>query len=164
MKIGAYGKSGGARVPTYRDGHLLKGSGEMILLLDDDPEVLHAFSRILERLNYNVLIAQNGQMAVDMYSAFRDKIDLFILDFGVPRVGGYDVMQIIRAMDPTARLIIVTGNYSYFKLNYESGREGHIDSETILFKPFSVFELSQAIRLVLAGDPLARGIAIECRQ
>lgn len=163
MKMSAYGKNAGATVPTCRDGHLLKGSGEMILLVDDDPEVLQAYSRILERLRYNVLVAQDGQIAVDMYRAFHDKIDLLILDFVMPKLGGCDVMQIIRAMDPDARLIIVTGNYSYFKPNSDGDREGHFDSEMVLLKPFSVFELSQAIRLALAADPLAQGIAIDYR-
>ena len=146
MRITLQGKRDDSKVPSCTEGHHLEGHGELILLVDDDPEVLHAYSRILERLHYNVLVATDGKVAIDMYRCYQDKIDLLILDFVLPKFGGDEVMQIIRAMDADAKLIIITGHYSYNGPNSAASMEGYIESEAVLLKPFSVFELEESIR------------------
>lgn len=129
---------------------LAKGYGEEILLVEDDPNVLGIYRRILERLNYKVTTASDGREAVNLYRARRSVISLLVVDFMLPKLGGREVVQEIRAMNPEVKVIYITGHHGYYDQNSPEDEAGS-PREMVLLKPFSIAELSRAIRDVLAG-------------
>lgn len=68
-----------------------------ILVADDEPNIVISLEYLLKREGYTVVIARDGQEALDMVD--REPPDLVLLDVMMPKKSGFEVCQIIRA-DP----------------------------------------------------------------
>ena len=66
---------------------LVKGKGT-VLLVDDEEMVLEVGKELLDHLGYEVLLAENGREALELYKKNLDKIDLVLLDMVMPVMGG----------------------------------------------------------------------------
>jgi len=121
------------------------GRGECILLVDDNQSILNSTAAVLESLGYQVLTAEDGAEAVDIYRKHSGAIDLSILDVVMPHMGGVEVAEVIRALHLDARIIFSTG---YDRDNVLRGNDQLLDVD-VLSKPFSIHSLSHAIRRCL---------------
>jgi len=124
---------------------VLDGKGETILLADDDEMLLNTSKELLEGLNYKVLTARDGKEAVERFMEHRQEIDLLLMDVVMPITGGIEALKRIREVDPKVKVLFTTG---YSKLSATAG-SNELLSETVLSKPFTISELSQAVRLKL---------------
>jgi DNA-binding NtrC family response regulator len=79
-----------------------------ILLIDDDPEILAMLSRFFERRNWLVHQAADARTASPLYE--RERPDLVLLDVQLPDLGGLQLLEILRARDPDATIIMLTGH------------------------------------------------------
>jgi PAS domain S-box-containing protein len=121
------------------------GSGT-ILLVDDEKLVLDAGSKILDRLGYTVLEANGGAEAVDVYKDNQEKIDMVILDMIMPGMGGGEVYDRMRSLNPDVRVLLSSG-YSIDGQATEILKRG---CEDFIQKPFSVKKLSEKISKFLS--------------
>jgi len=120
---------------------LIMGSGETILLVDDQTFVLETGKAILERLGYHPITANGGKEAIESYQKQKDQIDLVILDVVMPEVGGKEASEAILNINPKANILFATGHDMHEKLSSEIDENGQL-----ILKPFSVPELSKRIR------------------
>jgi len=118
------------------------GHGECILLVDDDTSVLSTGSEVLRSLGYRVLVAASGREALDMYGEHGEEIDLVVLDVVMPEMGGQDVALALQERRPDVNLMFATGYDQSGALKRLQG----MDANDILLKPFSIAELSLALR------------------
>lgn len=128
-----------------REERMIPGSG--ILLLVDDEEVIRiSAKKMLEDMNYTVLIAQDGQEAVDLFREKYSEIDLVILDMVMPKMNGKEVFGYMREIDPEARIIISSGfsKSGDLKMMTQQGLCGFIR------KPYRKIELNKIIFNVLS--------------
>ncbi len=126
------------------DEEVLKGT-ETILLVDDEERILDAVAAMLEHLGYTVLLAQGGEAALAMYQANKDTIDAVILDVIMPGMGGGEIYDLIKEIDPGAKVILSSG-YSF---SCESSEIVDRGANGFIQKPFNVMELSHKIRKVM---------------
>lgn len=120
---------------------VIHGHGETIMLADDESNILSIGQSILEKLNYHVITASNGQEAIDKLQKHHTDIDLIILDLVMPRLGGVDAAEQIRQHYPDMPIIFSTG----YDIK-ETANMGIKESNAIiLHKPFSITTLSQLI-------------------
>ena len=124
----------------------VKGS-EMILLVDDEEMIIKVAERILKKLGYRVMTAQNGQEAVEIYRTHRDRIDLVILDMIMPGMGGKELYNTLKKMNPEAKVLLSSG----YSIDGEAMEIMESGCNGFLQKPFSPSQLSQKIREIL--DP-----------
>ena len=124
---------------------LSKGSGETILLVDDEQSITDTGRAVLESIGYNVMVAGNGQEAVNLFEAHKSRIDMMISDVVMPVKDGVVAAKEIRAMAPDIKLLFTTG-YDHNK-QITSDRE--LKGEAVLLKPFSAIDLSQKVAEVL---------------
>jgi len=119
--------------------------GETILLVDDEKTILDIGGRVLNRLGYHVLRAAGGKEALQVYKEHKDKIDLVILDMKMPDMGGSEVYDRIKEMDPGVRVLLASGYSidSRVRELLERGCDGFIE------KPYSREELTKTIREIL---------------
>ncbi len=75
-----------------------------ILLVEDDPLIQHIHMRFLELMNCEVIIANNGQQAIDF---FAEKPALVLLDIGLPGMSGIEVCRILRHEEGEQRTPII---------------------------------------------------------
>lgn len=65
-----------------------------ILLAEDDPTIRQVLGLMLKRSNYNLDIAEDGQMAVELWE--KGEYDLVLMDVQMPRLNGFETTQAIR--------------------------------------------------------------------
>jgi len=118
-----------------------------ILVVDDEPSVRRAVKMLLEHAGHKVWDANGGETALQQLA--QRKFDIVITDFSMPGLHGDQLIARIRQILPAQPIILVTG----FPDEYEAfGRPaGKVD--ILLLKPFTLSELHDAIRRVLALQP-----------
>ena len=92
----------------------IEESGNMaVILVADDEEAVRVFAiTVLRKAGHDVLAARNGLEAVTLYRASHDAIDLVITDIAMPVMDGPQAVRLIRAAQPGARIICMSGNGS----------------------------------------------------
>jgi CheY-like chemotaxis protein len=78
-----------------------------ILLVDDNRDGLLVRKSLLEELGYSVEIAHNGEEGLKLFEAAR--FDVVVSDYKMPRMDGMELIRRIRAADPNARIILLSG-------------------------------------------------------
>ena len=90
-------------------GTLPRGSGQTILLIDDE-HIIRSVSRLtLERFGYKTKLAVNGADGVAIFAQHPGQIDLVITDMNMPVMGGAETIAALRAIDPAIRIIGSSG-------------------------------------------------------
>jgi len=131
----------------------LRKGGETVMLIDDEEVVLVVTRRILRMLGYTVITASSGPEAIEVYRSRREGIALVILDMIMPGMGGREVFERLKRVNPRVRVILSSG-YSV-----EGQAQDIIDRGALSFiqKPFSVNNLSEKIREVLEKEVPGEG-------
>jgi PAS domain S-box-containing protein len=124
---------------------IAKGN-ETILLVDDEAMILEIGKQLLEAMGYSVLTASNGKEAVEVYKAKKDKIDILILDMIMPEMGGGEIYDTMKQINPDIKVLLSSGYSVEGKPTeiLDRGCNGFIQ------KPFHMAELSQSIRKILS--------------
>lgn len=123
---------------------LERGSGETILLVDDEEFILDTAAETLEEAGFSVLTAANGRIAIDLFKERTDEIDLVITDLMMPEVDGVETIREIRRLREDVPIIAASG------MAIDRSQEA-IDTGAALFvsKPFTAEKLLAAINKVL---------------
>ena len=80
------------------------------MLLADDNEMLRLLgAAILRQHGYDVLLAEDGQDAVEMFERAGGRIRLVILDMTMPRLSGRGALERLRRIDPGVRVLFASG-------------------------------------------------------
>jgi two-component system, NtrC family, response regulator AtoC len=79
-----------------------------VLVIDDEANVRMLTGTLLKRLGYEVFLADNGQMGLELYR--QDPPDVIVLDVKMPEMDGIEVLKQIRSFDPKQPVIVVTGD------------------------------------------------------
>ncbi|MFO8183852.1 MAG: transporter substrate-binding domain-containing protein, partial [Candidatus Aegiribacteria sp.] len=125
-----------------------EGGSETILLAEDDDMVRQLAVMMLERAGYTVLTASDGEEAVEVFRA-NPSVDLLLLDVIMPKMGGNDVLEEIRAMDPRVRAVFTSGytqNAIHTNFILHQGL-------LLLQKPYTSDRLLRVVRQALDSDP-----------
>jgi two-component system cell cycle sensor histidine kinase/response regulator CckA len=132
-------------VPRDDAGHLARGN-ETVLVVEDDPSLRDLIARVLRGLGYAVHEAVNGNDAVQMvHEGNRKKIDLLVTDVVMPRMGGRELVEKIKTVQPEMKVLYISG-YT------EGSITNHVvfdQEDTFLQKPFSLKDLTKKVREVL---------------
>jgi two-component system, cell cycle sensor histidine kinase and response regulator CckA len=118
---------------------------ETILIAEDEKDVRDLFETFLEGLGYNVLLAGDGEEALNIFSDRREAIDLAILDAVMPKLSGPKVYKEMQALVPNVLCLFLTG-YSKEVI------QKHFDQEInvpVLRKPVTFQELGVKVRNLL---------------
>ncbi len=118
-----------------------------ILVVDDEPPIVRLMEFILARQGHEMLIAVNGQEALDKVRAHQP--DLVLLDIMMPRIDGYEVARTLRADPATATLPIIMLSAKAQEEDIQKGIDVGVDE--YITKPFSPEQLVGVV-----GDYLSR--------
>jgi len=118
---------------------------ETILLVDDEAVIIDVGSQLLEKLGYTVIKAKGGAEAIRMYQENKEKIDLVILDMIMPDVGGSEVHEKIKIIDPEVKILLSSG----YSINGQAMEILNKGCNGFIQKPFNLKDFSKKIRDVL---------------
>ena len=124
------------------------GGDETILIVDDEESVRGVASQVLGKFGYNILTARNGEEALECYTANPGKIDLVIMDMGMPGMGGGRCIKEILHFDSLAKIIIASG----YSMNDQV--VGCLEAGALEYvaKPYELADLLRKIRAVFDGE------------
>ena len=112
-----------------------------ILVVEDEEPMVQLLKNGLLREGYRVLIAMDGAEAIDCYQRHEREIDLVLMDLGLPKVTGSEVIQTMKKQNPGVNIIVTTG-YIEPELKSELFAAGVKD---YIQKPYFVTHLLQRI-------------------
>ncbi len=139
-------------VPKRTESSILKiypGTGR-ILLMDDEKLVRESVGMMLNRLGYDVKLAENGEQAISMYTEARQlgmPFDVVILDLTVAGgMGGDRTIKQLQKIDPSVQAIVSSG-YSNDPILANYRAAGFVG---LIAKPYSLIEISQTLHDLLS--------------
>lgn len=122
------------------------GSGT-ILVVDDELFVRDIANKMLTRNGYQVVLADCGEKALEIYEKQGDGIDLVMMDLGMPGMGGKACLAELRRRDPEAMVLISSG-YIQYELTDELSSLG---AAGMVSKPYRKEEMLQKISELLSA-------------
>lgn len=124
-------------------------SGELILLVDDEPNILHLVRMYLEREGYRVEAVRDGQAALDAVAHHRPA--LVVLDLMLPEVDGFEVCRRLRADRNPVPIVMLTARDD--DVDKIIGLE--LGADDYMTKPFNPRELAARVKAILRRGDLA---------
>lgn len=113
-----------------------------VLVVDDDLAVRESMSRVLQDAGYEVVLAADGPEAVEQFDS--QKIDLLLLDLGLPMMNGWDTFEYITKENPFLPVIVITGQSEQYELAVAAG------VGALMEKPLDALQLLHTIRELLS--------------
>lgn len=132
----------GTEALTSEPTELPFGSGELILVVDDEVAICEIAQALLEKFGYNVLTANDGMEAISLYSQRSSEIAVVILDMMMPFMDGNLTLKALQKINPSVKIIAVSGLLS----NFPRSESGENSSITCLSKPYKTRDLLRLIR------------------
>jgi two-component system cell cycle sensor histidine kinase/response regulator CckA len=133
------------RRPPVVTGQPVCGGTETILIAEDHEGIREMASTTLESLGYHILLARDGEEAIEIFSAHRESIALVLLDVIMPRRSGPETYEAIKALKPGIPAIFATGYSDETAALTEMVERGII----VLQKPYSPRILCRRVREAL---------------
>ncbi len=125
-----------------------KKSKAKVLLVDDEKMIRIAGKRMIEAIGYDVIIADSGASALDVYRDNIQNIDLVILDLSMPIMDGAECFEKLKEIDGDVRVLIYTG-HGKSRDAEEMIANGAVG---MMKKPFDLAALSEAVAKALPGQ------------
>ncbi len=122
----------------------LNGSGELILVVDDEPAIRKITKSSLEAYNYRVLTASNGIEAIEIYAKYQREINLILLDMMMPEMDGETTIGMLQKIDMKVKIIAISG----LVLNYDLAAVRSHNVKAFMSKPCTGKDLLQTIAKV----------------
>ncbi len=115
---------------------------ETILIVEDEVMILNVTSGILTRAGYNVLVADNPEIAISECKRHQQKIDLLLTDVVMPKMNGNELAKQLKELYPNLKVLFMSGYTSNM-----ISQHGVFENRTnFLQKPFSVNDLTNKVR------------------
>lgn len=127
------------------DNEKIIGGDEIILLVDDDDMVIYVGVKMLEKIGYKVMKARTGKEAIEIYRENQKKIDLVILDMIMPEMGGGEVYDFLKSINPRIKVLLSSG----YSLKGEAREILGRGCNGFIQKPINMKDLSLKIRKIL---------------
>jgi CheY-like chemotaxis protein len=118
---------------------------EMILLVEDEQLLLELLKLVLEENGYRVVTAANGEEAVKIFRQKKNKVGIVLTDMGLPKLGGWEMFEKLRAIDPNVKVILASG-FVNAEMKSEAMKKGAKD---FIQKPYIPATILKRIREVL---------------
>jgi len=112
-----------------------------ILVADDEPNIVISLEYLLKREGYTVVIARDGQEAVD--AILREQPDLVLLDVMMPKKTGFEVCQEVRGHDSVqgTKILMLTAKGR----DTDVAKGLALGADDYMTKPFATRELVQKV-------------------
>lgn len=122
----------------------------LVLVVDDEEIVRSTASAMLNVLGFDVVLARDGQEAVDLMRRRAHEVDLVLMDLAMPLLDGLQATREIRDFAPQARIVLSSGYDQEESLK----RFGGLGLAGFLAKPYDLRQVSVLFEAALRGRGL----------
>ena len=116
-----------------------------ILVIEDESAALSVLTKVLSSRGFKILTASDGESAVEIFAQYSEVVDIVLLDMGLPKMSGKDVLIRIKTIKPSVRIVIASG---YF----ESDLQADIAQDNVaayIQKPYMIDNVIEVLRRVI---------------
>ena len=115
---------------------------ETILIVEDERLMLRLLEKVFSRHGYQVLVASDGEQAIEVYRSYKLKIDVVLLDVGLPKTPGWHVLLKMKEENPNVTVVIASG-YLEPKMKAEMSCAG---IKHFISKPYMLDEVVETVQ------------------
>ncbi|ATJ82570.1 response regulator transcription factor [Halomonas beimenensis] len=116
-----------------------------VLVVDDEPNIVLSLEFLMQQAGFEVITAEDGETALERVA--EQAPDLVLLDISLPGIGGFDVLERLRADPALARLPIIMLTAHGREVEREKGLA--LGADDYVTKPFSTQALVEKVRALL---------------
>jgi two-component system, cell cycle sensor histidine kinase and response regulator CckA len=116
-----------------------------VLVVEDEQLMRRLLERILSSQDTSVLLAADGQEALDIYRDHRGEINVVLLDLGLPKISGWEVFNYLKQQNPDLCIVVASG---YMEPDVKS-RMHDAGVEHFIEKPYRLDQLVQTLHGVM---------------
>src|ERR1022692_5270432 len=121
-----------------------------ILVIDDDPLLLHTVQSLLGKRGFNVLTSSSGPKGLETLRYAASDIRVVVLDYSMPQLNGGETLTFVRQLSPNAKVIGLTA------MNLDSVPKAYLDGvDKLLTKPVIASQLIGAVCELLGEERTA---------
>jgi PAS domain S-box-containing protein len=126
--------------------------GDLVLVVDDEAVVRHTARAALERHGYSVVLAEDGQRAVDLFGGMAEQVSAVLLDMTMPGLSGEETLRALQHIRPDVRVVLSTGYHEAEALRRFNGKglAGFIQ------KPYTAAQLAERVKAAREGQGTPR--------
>ncbi len=121
--------------------------GSYSLVIDDEEVVRNVTKRMLARIGYTPLLAEDGPSGLELYDKHRDEIVCVLLDMTMPRMSGEQTLGHLKQRNPDIRVLLMSG-YSEQEAGTRFNGKG---VAAFMQKPYTPQDLQEKLSEVLEG-------------
>jgi PAS domain S-box-containing protein len=121
-----------------RNGH------KTVLLVEDEEMMVLLLRKTFAKHGYNVLVALDGEEALNLFQEHKEKIDVVLLDIGLPKKAGWEVILTMKEQNPQVSIVVSSGYIdpeSKTKM-YKAGIRNFVDKP---YTPDAVVEILDSV-------------------
>ena len=139
------------RVEKNEPSEIRSSQASTILVVEDEVNALNLLAKVLLRQGYHIFKASDGQMALQVFEQHKDNIDAVLLDLGLPKITGRDVLYKIKNSKPNVAVVIASGFFEA-ELEAEIGEAG---IAAFLQKPYRPDEVLKTLHSAIRDNRTA---------
>jgi len=124
--------------------------GARILIADDEYEVRTLLTKLLNRAGYDVIAAEDGDVALELFS--ENEVDIILLDVRMPNMDGFTVCSKIRLLSEVPIIMLTALN----QVSYVVEALDKSGADEYITKPFNTRELVARIESVLRRNQIQK--------
>lgn len=124
-----------------------QGTGETILIVDDEIVICKATSMVLEKNGYRVLTATGGVCALTLYREYATSVEVVITDVMMPDMNGIELTRALKEINPRQKVIASTGHANQVR----QAELKELGVDVILNKPYDAIKLLTTLRSVIGA-------------
>jgi len=118
---------------------------QTILIVDDEKMILDVSRDILESLGYKIITADSGMEAIRLYQENMRDIDLVILDMVMPKMGGAELYDKLKELNPNIKALLSSG----YSIEGQAQKIIARGCDGFIKKPYTIPKLSETIRNII---------------
>lgn len=126
----------------------MDGRKPVLLVVEDEPDLLDLYTQGLTMAGAEILPAENGEEAWEIFNKDPKRVDLVLSDIFMPGMNGVQLMSKIKSHTETIPVILITG-YAHLHTLIE---ESNYEPNAFLEKPFNLPNLFEEIKKLLPTD------------
>ena len=119
---------------------------ETVLLVDDETMIIDVSVQMLKKMGYDVLTANNGREAIEIFKQNNDRVAIVILDLIMPGMGGGEVYERLKEIDSNVKVLLSSG----YSIDGQAAEILNRGCDGFIKKPFKLNELSYKLRELIS--------------
>ncbi len=126
-----------AKLKEIGEKHFPKGSGELILVVDDEKNIREITCAALEKFGYKILTAEDGTDALAVYAQNSNEIALVLTDMAMPHLDGFALIRALKKINPQLKIMAMSGLIT----DKQTAELENLEINAFLAKPFTAENL-----------------------